>query len=173
MTKKPKTPPHDPETGELVDQAPYLRSLGLRPVLLDDYGRETLDPTPIAPPIGYKKEPSMVEIVRQQIRTEMSRQAVEEGKESFEEADDFDVDDDFDPSSPYEEMFDPAPPAPRFRTAQEEVDPARPHSQTRDDFKKNPDKFLKPKKAEKPAKPAAEVKGGEAAREALDDGKGE
>lgn len=29
------------------------------------------------------------------------------GKETFEEADDFDVGDDFDPTSPYEEIFDP------------------------------------------------------------------
>lgn len=135
MAKK-SVPAHDPETGEIHDQAPhqepFLRSLGLRPVVLDDYGREVLDPTPMAPPIGYRPQATMVDIIHAQIRSaQLAKEAQEAGFETFEEADDFDVDDDFDPSSPYEEMFDPAPPRRRFETAEEQLGrrkdrPARP-----------------------------------------------
>ena len=125
MGKKSAVPAHDPETGEIHEaphQEPFLRSLGLRPVMLDDYGHELLDPTPMAPPIGYKPQPSMVEIIRAQIRSEqLAKEAEDAGFETFEEADDFEVDDDYDPSSPYEEMFDPAPPRRRFETAEEQL----------------------------------------------------
>lgn len=76
----------------------------------DADGRELMDPTPIAPPIGYKKSPSIAEQIRTMIRSEHLRQEAERaGYETFEEADDFDVGDDFDPKSPYEEVFEPVP----------------------------------------------------------------
>lgn len=76
----------------------------------DDLGREIMDPTPIAPPIGYRKQPSIAEQMRAMIRSERLREeAAAQGYESFEEADDFDVDDDFDPTSPFEEQFEPLP----------------------------------------------------------------
>lgn len=68
---------------------------------------EVTDPTPMAPPIGYKKQPSIWEQQRALIRQELSRHAESQGFESFEESDDFDVDDDFDPTTPYEADFDP------------------------------------------------------------------
>lgn len=76
---------------------------------LDDEGREVMDPTPMAPPIGYNPQPSMIEHIRNMVRRELSQYAQESGAETFEEADDFDVGDDFDPSSPYEEVFEPSP----------------------------------------------------------------
>ena len=75
---------------------------------LDDRGREIPDPTPMSPPLGYKKEPSLREQIRQMILSEKLRQEVEAaGFETMEEADDFDVGDDFDPRSGYENDFDP------------------------------------------------------------------
>lgn len=71
-------------------------------------GREYNDPTPMAPPIGYKRAPSMVEIIREQVRHALLAQAAEaSGHETFEEADDFDIGDDYDPSTPWENDFDP------------------------------------------------------------------
>lgn len=76
----------------------------------DEEGREVMDPLPIAPPIGYKKAPSISETIRNMIRSERLKQEAEaQGFESFEEADDFDVGDDYDPKSPYEEVFEPIP----------------------------------------------------------------
>lgn len=71
-------------------------------------GREYPDPTPIAPPLGFIKQPTLAETMRQMIRSEALKNAAREsGHETFEEADDFDVGDDYDPRSPYEETFDP------------------------------------------------------------------
>lgn len=77
-------------------------------------GYELPDPTPMAPPVGYKKQPSMVEHIRNMVRSEQLRAHVEaQGAESFEEADDFEVDDDDRlPISAYEAFFEPEVPAP-------------------------------------------------------------
>lgn len=74
-----------------------------------DTGSFIPDPTPMAPPIGYKKQPSMVELVREMVRSERLRQEVEAaGQETFEEAEDFDIGDDPpDLKSGWENDFDP------------------------------------------------------------------
>lgn len=79
---------------------------------LDEEGREVPDPRPVAPPIGYVKQPSMVEHIRSLVRSTMLQQAAEAaGMETFEDADDFDVDDEQDdPRTPYEAVFDPPAP---------------------------------------------------------------
>lgn len=125
----------DAETGEIetvsregLDQADatvsdavaYFRHTSAQDLYLDDLGREVLDPRSMAPPVGYVKQPSMVDIQRAQIQ-EAIRNLTPEDAETFEEADDFDVNDDFDPNSPYEEIFDPAPPQARYYTAEEQL----------------------------------------------------
>lgn len=85
----------------------YLKKLVARGLNPD--GTQKLDPTPIAPPIGYKKAPSMVEIVRDMVRSErLAAEAAAMGHETFEESEDFDVGDE-DPlmRSPWENDFDP------------------------------------------------------------------
>lgn len=84
---------------------------------------EVPDPTPMAPPVGYKPGPSIAEQIRQMVRSEHVRFAAEQaGVDTFEEADDFDAPDDeeFDPSTPYEQEFDPLPPGELSRRRQEE-----------------------------------------------------
>lgn len=91
-----------------------------RSVDMDDYyarqekrgfvgSRQKMDPVPVAPPVGYKKQPSMVEIIREQVRN--ARLAAEldaQGMETFEEADDFEIDDEPPlPRSQYEAIFEP------------------------------------------------------------------
>lgn len=74
----------------------------------DERGREVLDPTPMAVPTHLRRPPTLQEQIRMMVRSEELRRAVSDaGGETFEEADDFDVGDDFDPTSPYEEAFDP------------------------------------------------------------------
>lgn len=91
----------DPESGETI----YVNSKGKRQT---KDGREIPDPTPMAPPLGYKDTPSMFEQMRALIHSEKLKAAAEEmGVETPEEGDDFDVGDDYDPSSPYEHNFDP------------------------------------------------------------------
>lgn len=86
--------------GDVITSHPKRRPL--------DGSKLVPDPRPLEPPVGYKKQPSMVEVVRNMVRSESLRQAaLSRDAETFEEADDFDVGDDFDPTSPYEEIFDP------------------------------------------------------------------
>lgn len=78
--------------------------------VLDDKGREILDPVPMAPPLGYKRQPTLTERIRDMVRSEHVRlAALQAGAETFEEADDFEVGDDYEelPRSLYEEVFDP------------------------------------------------------------------
>lgn len=78
----------------------------IRDVKLNDAGSEILDSTPMEPPLGYISQPSMFDVMRKMI-SDRERELSAAGFETPEEADDFDVDDDFDPSSPYEHNFDP------------------------------------------------------------------
>lgn len=68
-----------------------------------------LDPTPIRMPSGFKRPETLMEQVRRLVRTQLSEDARNKGFETFEEANDFDIPDDpVDPSTPFEEFFDPA-----------------------------------------------------------------
>jgi hypothetical protein len=68
----------------------------------DKQGREIPDPNPIELPGGFNRPPTLQEQIKRFIRAELSRQAADDGDETFEEADDFDVDEDPDPLSGYE-----------------------------------------------------------------------
>lgn len=88
-------------------------------------GVEYLDPTPMAPPIGYKPEDPLRVKIREMIQSEALRfYADQEGHDTFEEADDFEVpddDDEFDTANaPYEQHFDPLPPGELSRLRQAE-----------------------------------------------------
>lgn len=85
MARKPKEP-----TGEVFENG------------LDDQGREVLDDTPVAIPVRMKRAETLLEQVQSVVRGELSRQAMAEGLETFDEANDFDVGDDYDPRSEYE-----------------------------------------------------------------------
>lgn len=67
---------------------------------------EKLDPTPAAIPLKFKRVESQADKMRRIIREEMSRAAEDSGMESFEEADDFAIEDDYDPRSPYEQTLE-------------------------------------------------------------------
>lgn len=87
----------------LEEYAAKLAAKGLHPD-----GTQKLDPRPLAPPVGYKKHPSMVEIVRDMVRGERLRiAALEAGAETFEESEDFEVEDDYFLESPWVNDFDP------------------------------------------------------------------
>lgn len=72
---------------------------------LDEKGHEILDPTPVAKPVRALRRPSTLDEIRHYIGI-VNREAEEQGQESFEEADDFEVGDDYDPTSPWEMTID-------------------------------------------------------------------
>lgn len=78
---------------------------------LDEHGNARVSSVPQEPPIGYRKQPSMVDIVREAVRNEhFQRQMEEAGFETFEEANDFDIDEDgAELRSPYELAEAPSP----------------------------------------------------------------
>lgn len=89
---------YDEATGEILDR------LGRR---LNQAGQELPDPRPLRPPIGFVNQPPLHELIRQMVKNELVARQVDEQAGSFEDEDDFDVeDDDYDPSSPWEENFD-------------------------------------------------------------------
>lgn len=92
-----------PKQLSLEDYAAKLIAKGLNPD-----GTVMADPVPMAPPIGYKKHPSMVEIVRDMVRSErLAQEVAASGSETFEESEDFDIDDEYLLHSQWENDFDP------------------------------------------------------------------
>lgn len=77
-------------------------------------GKEYPDPVPTAPPIGYQNPPDLMTMIRTMIQSERYQTALaNEGLETFEEADDFEIEDDpVDPLTEYEKVFYPDPKAP-------------------------------------------------------------
>lgn len=63
---------------------------------------EFLDDTPVAIPVRITRPPTRFDEIRSLVRGTMSQVAQEQGFESFEEANDFDVGEDYDPQSPWE-----------------------------------------------------------------------
>lgn len=71
-----------------------------------DPALEYPDPTPCALPIGAEHPEPIGDMIRRLVRNEISREAAEAGDETFEEANDFEVDEDPDTGlfSPYERL---------------------------------------------------------------------
>jgi len=72
----------------------------------NEKGEEILDPTPMALTVGFTRPLTLEERIASMVRGEMSLASQKAGFETFEDANDFDVDDEsFDPSTPYEEKY--------------------------------------------------------------------
>lgn len=72
----------------------------------DANGHEILNPTPMQPPLGYKPQLSLAEQIRLQVRQLKALDDME--PESEEEADDFEIDDDPQPQSRWENDMIPS-----------------------------------------------------------------
>lgn len=65
-------------------------------------GEELPDDTPLELPLRFKRPPSLQDQIKAMVRSVLSQAAADQGMESFEEADDFDVSDDIDLRSHHE-----------------------------------------------------------------------
>jgi len=93
---------------EKIDGAPILREKSPSDIRHDKYGREILDPVPMQPPLGYKKQVSLTEQIRQQV-LQHHRTLADMEPESIDEADDFDVNDEYGiPVSRWENDYEPS-----------------------------------------------------------------
>lgn len=71
-------------------------------------GSELPDPRPMALPVGFERPPSIQELIRQLVTDPQIREELRASDaESFDEADDFDIEDDLPVNSPHEDQFDP------------------------------------------------------------------
>lgn len=82
--------------GNLVE---YLKTLTESAIGMD--GKEYPSPVKLSVNVGDKPL-SLRDQIRRILRTELSKQMQEQGAESFEEANDLDIEDDSEPISPYE-----------------------------------------------------------------------
>jgi hypothetical protein len=75
---------------------------------LDENGKELMDSTPnrIALGLGQAKQEPLHLMVKRMIRENANAIAMEQGSETFEEANDFDIDDDINIETVYERNFD-------------------------------------------------------------------
>lgn len=81
---------------------------------LNEAGQEIPDSRPLHSSIGSRRSPTLAEQIKAAVRSErLAQEAHSAGFESFEEADDFEIGDDYDPESPYENEFEPETPNPR------------------------------------------------------------
>lgn len=100
----------DEETGEFIQ-------------VQTETGREVPDPTPVSLPVRARTPLPLAEQVARLVRSSEWNAHLRGDVETFAEADDFDVDDDFDPATPYETEFDPV--LNREITPKDFEDPAR------------------------------------------------
>lgn len=117
---------------------------------LGAHGREELDTTPKEVPLGFKRPESLEEQIKRLIQQPTFGKAVSGSSEAetFDEANDFDIDDDPpDPASEHEEFFDPV--LQRSLTPAEVLEPARQAELSKRTYAK------RPAKKEDPAPPEA------------------
>lgn len=80
-----------------------------KPVRINERGQEVLDPTPLEIPLGFRVPESLSEQVKRLVRRQLSEAADGRGYETFDEANDFDIpDDQVEPDTPFEMVFDPS-----------------------------------------------------------------
>lgn len=70
--------------------------------MLNENGHEIPDPRPMARPLHLSVPETLAQQIQRMVRSELSLRAQAQGFESFEEAEDFDVGDEPELSSPYE-----------------------------------------------------------------------
>lgn len=88
---------------ESYDSVPWdVNDPGVGHALLLPDGREVLNPVPVAPPVGYVKEPTVMEMINAQVKKHLALLRDDEELDTEAEAQDFNIGDDYEPYSPYE-----------------------------------------------------------------------
>lgn len=71
-------------------------------------GSEVPDPKPVALPVGFERPESIHDLIRRLVTDPSIRDEMKNAElESFDEADDFDIEDDVMVNSPHEDVYDP------------------------------------------------------------------
>lgn len=83
------------------NEGPVQKAPRASQIFLDAQGRELVDGRPMAPPIGYRPEPSLMETIHAMVKR-VSDEMGENGDETLEDSEDFYIEDDMDPETSYE-----------------------------------------------------------------------
>lgn len=121
---------------EAMYEADWSKDPGTGRAIIMPDGSEVLNPVPMAPPLGYKKEESIIDMVARQVRAHYEMLKGEDVVDDEKDVNDFGEDEDFMPSSIYEvTMVDEYPDIPRGDV----VVPSDPKSEEgkKDDVKKS------------------------------------
>lgn len=95
----------DPESGEIS----FTKRISHQDRFLTKAGQEIPDPRPAAPALGKKPEMHIRDYIRSMVHNERLQQELDAaGHETFEEANDFEVGDDYFPDSQYENDLEPS-----------------------------------------------------------------
>lgn len=108
------------EDGEVIDQDTVEFSYTRKG--RHELGKEYPDPRPMEAPLGQAPYEDIWVTIKRMVLDHAKMQAEKEGDEEFDsedEANDFDVGDDFDPASPWEEHHEPTDPWPMSTAARE------------------------------------------------------
>lgn len=96
---------YDPQTGEVR----FSKRISMQDRYLNKGGQEIPDPRPAAPSLGKKPEMHIRDYIRTMVRSERLQQDLDnQGVETFEEANDFEVGEDYFPDSQYENDLEPS-----------------------------------------------------------------
>lgn len=94
--------------GDLEDamlDADWSRDPGTGRAIIMPDGSEVLNPVPMAPPLGYRKEESIIEMIERQVKARFELMKGDEEVDSAEEAEDFGEDTEFMPFSFHEVLM--------------------------------------------------------------------
>lgn len=96
---------YDPQTGEVR----FSKRISMQDRYLNKAGAELPDPRPAAPSLGKKPEMHIRDYIRTLVKSERLQQDLDnQGVETFEEANDFEVGEDYFPDSQYENDLEPS-----------------------------------------------------------------
>lgn len=70
----------------------------------NDRGQEMPDPTPVSLPVGGRRPETLEGMIARLVRGRVSEMAAKDGLETFEEANDFEIESDDEPLTAYEEQ---------------------------------------------------------------------
>lgn len=114
-------------------------------------GEELMDPTPVALPMHFRRPESINDMMKRLIKTHLSKAAAAENSESFEEADDFNVEgEEKEPTTPYEDDLEGLD-APAINEPKERHDAFKKKLQKIDEARKKQAEALEKREAVKAA----------------------
>lgn len=76
-------------------------------VIVPETHMEHPDPEPVSLPLNARRPDRLQDQIMRLVKQSIDEYAAATGQETFDESEDFDVDDELDPKSPYEEFEDP------------------------------------------------------------------